>query len=378
PGETGTFIVTIKPTTLGSYEENFQLVMEHYGWIPGASVKWNIKVSGTEAATSTSATSVLSASILDSSEPTTTTTTPTTTTTTTASTTSSTSGTERPFRVRLTHSGDSATLTADSQFLILNENNEALFNFFAGKQISVTRSGSSFQVKAGDITKTANIVRLMPKEAGGISEIVSMERRPSWNQNLNDNRFRGIIEMRVVDSQTAYINELPLEDYLKGLAEVSNTAPTEKQKVIAVLARTYAKFYMSDTSRKFPGMPYDGSDDPAIFQRYLGYGVETRSPNFVSAVGATTDVVVTYNGQLVKTPYFNQSDGRTRSAQEVWGWTHTPYLVSVPDPWSSGLSLNGHGVGLSGLGATKQAEAGKSYEEIIKYYYIGIEVQKAT
>ncbi|MDH5596701.1 MAG: hypothetical protein OEY44_01245, partial [Candidatus Peregrinibacteria bacterium] len=98
----------------------------------------------------------------------------------------------------------------------------------------------------------------------------------------------------------------------------------------------------------------------------------------VSAVGATTDVVVTYNGQLVKTPYFNQSDGRTRSAQEVWGWTHTPYLVSVPDPWSSGLSLNGHGVGLSGLGATKQAEAGKSYEEIIKYYYIGIELQKDT
>ena len=133
---------------------------------------------------------------------------------------------------------------------------------------------------------------------------------------------------------------------------------------------------MSDDNRKFPGMPYDGSDDPAVFQRYLGYGVESRSPNFVSAVEATEDMVVTYSGELVKTPYFNQSDGRTRSAEEVWGWTTTPYLQSVSDPWCDGLEFKGHGVGLSGYGATAQAEAGKTFEEIIKYYYSGIEIER--
>ncbi len=165
---------------------------------------------------------------------------------------------------------------------------------------------------------------------------------------------------------------------MRGLAEVSNSAHPEKQKVIAVLARTYARFYMSDDERKFPGLPYDGSDDPAVFQRYLGYGVEARSPNFVDSVEATEDVVVTYKGELVKTPYFNQSDGRTKSAEEIWGWTHTPYLLSVPDPWSDGLDQNGHGVGLSGHGATEQAKVGKRFDQIIKYYYTGVDIEKLS
>jgi SpoIID/LytB domain protein len=163
---------------------------------------------------------------------------------------------------------------------------------------------------------------------------------------------------------------------MKGLAEVSNDTPFEKQKVIAVLARSYARYYMDPAHRKFPGLPYDGSDDPNIFQRYLGYGVELRSHNFVSAAQSTLDQVVTYKGKLIKTPYFNQSAGRTLSALEVWGWTDTPYLQSVPDPHCEGLTLKGHGVGLSGCGAEGMAKAGKRFGEIIKYYYKGVEIEE--
>jgi stage II sporulation protein D len=185
-----------------------------------------------------------------------------------------------------------------------------------------------------------------------------------------------VLEVRSIEGKTAFINELPIEDYLKGVAEVSNTAPREKQKVLAVLARTYARFYLDPANRKFPGMPYDGSDDPNIFQKYLGYGYELRSPNFASAVTGTQGEVVTYGGQLVKTPYFNQSDGRTRSAKEVWGWDNTPYLQSVPDPFCEGMTLLGHGVGMSGCGSEGAAKAGKTYEEIIKYYYRGVEIER--
>ena len=101
-----------------------------------------------------------------------------------------------------------------------------------------------------------------------------------------------------------------------------------------------------------------------------------RSPNFLGAIAITEDEVVTYEGELVKTPYFNQSDGRTRSAEEVWGWTHTPYLKSVADPWCDGRVKRGHGVGLSGLGATSQANEGKTYDQIIKYYYQGVEIKE--
>lgn len=360
PGDVATFKFKIQSDIRGKFEEDFQLVMEKFGWITGTSVSIVANVSNTVASVpKVSTTPVLGASIVDA-EP------------------IVKEADIKPFRVRLSHSASAATLTADKAFLVLNENDQALFNFSAGKEISVKKLTNSFEIKAGDIVKKASIVRIVPKDVTGIVEILTMERRPDWDKNLNDNRFRGLIEMRIIENEVAYINELPLEDYVKGLAEVSNNGPTEKLKTIAVLARTYARYYMAEENRKFPGMPYDGNDDPAIFQRYLGYGVETRSPNFVAAATETSDQVVTYSGELVKTPYFNQSDGRTRSAEEVWGWTHTPYLKSVPDPWSKGLSLNGHGVGLSGLGATKQAEEGKKFDEIIKYYYTGVAIEKMS
>ena len=101
-------------------------------------------------------------------------------------------------------------------------------------------------------------------------------------------------------------------------------------------------------------------------------------PNFLTAVTDTKDYVVTYRRELVKTPYFNQSDGRTRSALEMWGWTNTPYLQSVEDPHCAGMIKRGHGVGLSGCGADGMAKEGKTYEEIIKYFYQDVEVEKKS
>lgn len=207
----------------------------------------------------------------------------------------------------------------------------------------------------------------------GILEIVNYENRPAWNPALNDNLFRGILEMQKVDGQLKIINELPLEDYLKGIAEISDGDPKEKIKTIIILARSYAKYYR-DTARKFPGKPYDLDDDPDHTQKYVGYGLEKRSPNIVSAVKQTKGQIVIYKGKPVLTPYFNQSDGRTRSALEAWKMTDKPYLLSVPDTFCETTQLKGHGVGLSGCGATKQAKMGKTAEEIIKYYYTGVEL----
>lgn len=37
---------------------------------------------------------------------------------------------------------------------------------------------------------------------------------------------------------------------------------------------------------------------------------------------------------------------------------------------------NGHGVGMSQWGANYMAEKGKKYDEIIRYYYTGVRIQK--
>ncbi|MBU1017716.1 N-acetylmuramoyl-L-alanine amidase [Patescibacteria group bacterium] len=389
PGETGTFRFKVKPTQNGVYREYFQLVMERIGWIGGSDVRWDFHVSGTAVSTSASSTAKNQDAIQNKEQATAITnvrsnTTADTVTITTPKVTPvvqpipsvvTPSASDDLLRVRISYGDDYSKITANTLFQIVNEKNQVLFEVGAGTAADIRHLQGSIHVQVGENTKTAQWVRVVPLN-DGIVEIVSMDRPPSWNHDLNDNRFRGIMEVRPVNNETAFINELPLEDYLRGLAEVSNGTLYEKQKTIAILARTYARFYMSDANRKFPDMPYDGSDDPAIFQRYLGYGYEIRSPNFVVAVADTKNKVVTYEGQLIKTPYFNQSDGRTRSASEVWGWTTTPYLQSVPDPYCEGMILRGHGVGLSGYGAEAMAEAGKTYDEIIKYYYQGVKIEQ--
>jgi peptidoglycan hydrolase-like amidase len=198
----------------------------------------------------------------------------------------------------------------------------------------------------------------------------------SWNKSAN--RFRGVIECRVIDGQLVLINELSLEDYLAGLAEEPDTEPYEKQRAFAIAARSYAAHYMESQNRKFPGLPYDGSDSPKEFQAYGGVHFEQRNPRWARAVHNTKDVVVTKNNTIVKTPYFSSSDGRTRSPQER-GWNTFPFaevFSSKKDPWCTGMSLRGHGVGMSGCGAEGQANQGKSAEEILRYYYEGTRLQK--
>jgi len=39
------------------------------------------------------------------------------------------------------------------------------------------------------------------------------------------NRYRGILECRIVDGTLTLINELPLEEYMAGLAEEPDTEP---------------------------------------------------------------------------------------------------------------------------------------------------------
>ncbi|MBU0728002.1 N-acetylmuramoyl-L-alanine amidase, partial [Patescibacteria group bacterium] len=381
PGEIGSFTFKIKPENKGIYKEGFQLVVENIGWIANGNAHYIFRVFGDRVESSTDLTDAKinqqRAVQTIENKPTTTTTSTSSSSTTTATTTptSTVSNTEEPFRVRLSYGNSTSKITSNKNFTVVNSSGNTMFNMASGNEALVTKVGNNIHVQVGNTSKSSDVVRFEPRDEG-IMEIITYENRPTWNESLNDNRFRGSIEVRVINGETAYINELQLEDYLKGLGEVSNSAHFEKQKVIAVLARTYARFYMLDENRKFPGLPYDGSDDPAIFQKYLGYGLESRSPNFVGAVAITKDEVVTYNGELVKTPYFNQSDGATKSAEEVWGWTHTPYLKSVADPWCEGLTKQGHGVGLSGYGATAQAEEGKTYDEIIKYYYQGVQVEE--
>ncbi len=271
---------------------------------------------------------------------------------------------------------DAPTLTSKSK-LTLFEGTTSIASFAANTPIKVTSVDSGWVVSAGSKKNTlTGIPRFTPAEgAEGVITITNMEQRPAWNTQLNDNQFRGTIEFQKVDGALTIINELPIESYLKGIGEVSNGDPVEKIRTIIVLARSYATFYIT-VAEKFPGKPYDLDDSPEVSQKYLGYGFELRSKDIAKAVEDTSGLVVTYKGKLVKTPYFSTTNGtKTKSAKDVWGWTDTPYLVPVSDAHCKATAFAGHGVGLSGCGATALANQGKSFKEIIKYYYTGVEIE---
>ena len=277
-------------------------------------------------------------------------------------------------------------ISADSNIRIYDRTGNHLNSGIpiTGKRISISYENDRYIVRFGNKRITTDKYIRIGSD-NGILKINNFENRPAWNPDLNDNEFRGVLEIQWLEDaqhpeggEFRVINELPLEQYLYGIGEVSNGDPTEKIKTIAVLARTYAKYYIDrrgQADAKFPRKPYDLDDDPDVSQKYLGYGLEKRSPKIKRAVDATRGQVVEYEGEVVKTPYFNSTDGTaTRSAEDVWGWTHTPYLVSVSDPLCEATAFNGHGVGLSGCGATQAAQRGYSFKDIIKYYYTGVEI----
>jgi hypothetical protein len=261
-----------------------------------------------------------------------------------------------PIRIRLSYEGQQATLQGAGGIQIPGKT-------AAYGTLRVQKEFDTCIAYDGPTVIARGIVQMQ-----GVADPITIS---SWQQTHN--RFRGIIECRVIDDQLVLINELPLEEYLAGLAEEPDTEPYEKQRAFAVAARSYAAHYMESTNRKFPGMPYDGDDSPARFQKYGGVAFEEAHPGWVRAVRSTADIVVKKDGKIVKTAYFSSDDGRTRAPSEI-GWGNYPFaevFASKPDPWCNGMPMNGHGVGMSGCGSKGQALEGKTGEQILQYYYPG-------
>ena len=208
-------------------------------------------------------------------------------------------------------------------------------------------------------------------------EMSDFSRPVSWLPGANDNTFRAQMELRyaAATDEVWVINELPIEWYLKGIGETSNSSPQQYQRALLTAARTYAMYHVQrGTKHAATNFTVDATYD----QVYRGYGAEQRDPNVVAAVDATRGQIVTYQGKLAITPYYSRSDGRTRSWTEVWGGSTIPWLVSVPVPWDQGKTLWGHGVGLSATAAlAMDSQAHMTYDQILSYFYTGTELRRA-
>lgn len=191
------------------------------------------------------------------------------------------------------------------------------------------------------------------------------------------NRYRGVFEVRVNERKSGLwvINELRTEDYLRGLAETTDASPAEFQKALAVAARTYVLYHSSLGGRQ-PGNGFIITNT-ANDQLYAGYDYETRVPDLQAQMKVTRGVLVTYDSKPIAALYFSQSDGKTRSGEEVWRSKRFPYLQAKKDPYG-GKRLVGHGTGLSARGAIGFArEEDWNFRKILTYYYTGVKLERA-
>jgi hypothetical protein len=120
------------------------------------------------------------------------------------------------------------------------------------------------------------------------------------------NTFRGSLTFKKELYQTlegklvndfVVINQLPFMDYLKGIVETNDQESLEKNKVMALIAKTYALFYL-EKKNLHPNIPasssYSAIDSPEMFQKYVGAGAEKTLTKRYEALEATKDQIVMY------------------------------------------------------------------------------------
>ena len=267
-------------------------------------------------------------------------------------------------------------LAASGTYTLLNGDHSIVRTLSGVTAVDFDFATKITTVRNGDFIHTSNQhVVFVPDQADTILEIQNLDNRPAWDTGINFNKYRGTIEVRYTpDSNRLWIiEELPMEDYVRGLAETSNASPHEFQKALVTAFRTYALFVVSVGGKhqsEFHDVNRTGND-----QVYKGYTSELVRSNVVRAAEETRGTAVTWSDQIAVTPYFSRSDGRTRSWSEVW-YGSRPWLISKPAPYDAGKTLWGHGVGMSASDAVGRANAGADWRDILRYYYTGIELRQ--
>lgn len=155
------------------------------------------------------------------------------------------------------------------------------------------------------------------------------------------------------------VKRLLLEDYLRGVVAgaLPADAPLEAMKALSVAARTFA----ANTHRHT-----DLSADVCTLRHCQTWNARAN-PRAARAVMETRGIVATFNDNLIEAFYFEHCDGKTRDAKGVL--MNAPgYLKSVSCQCGF-ASMKGHGIGMCMRGMLAMANAGDSYEFILKHYY---------
>jgi peptidoglycan hydrolase-like amidase len=149
---------------------------------------------------------------------------------------------------------------------------------------------------------------------------------PAAPLEIDTRAYRGALEVFGNARHTlTIVNELPLEDYLRGVVpnELNPTAfgQIEALKAQAVAARTYIQ-------RNLGQFRTEGYDVCATDACQVYFGSKTEDPLATQAIMATRGVVATHDGKPINALYSSTCGGRTEDAEKIF-IDKVPYLVST-------------------------------------------------
>ncbi|MFA4845324.1 MAG: SpoIID/LytB domain-containing protein [Patescibacteria group bacterium] len=269
-------------------------------------------------------------------------------------------------------------VSCDANWRLVDSEGGLLGQIKAGDMVRAFYKNQRYYFNRGKtVEQTHKYLRFVPDDKDAVCTVENFDRRETRGAAYAFNQFRDVLELRYnsANDRTWLVNELPIEEYLYGLGETSNSSHEEFKKALITVARTYALYHWERGTKHAD--EYFHMNSYADDQVYFGYGYEVVHPLIKESVEDTRGVTVNYDGRTALTPYFSRSDGRTRSWSEVWGGD-VAWLKGVDAPCDKkrGYTLWGHGVGMGATEALCMANEGSDWEEILNYFYSGIELNQ--
>ena len=162
-----------------------------------------------------------------------------------------------------------------------------------------------------------------------------------WPTAVGGRRYRGWFRIKSAGGELLLINEVPMEDYLRGVVPVEmgpyQFPELEALKAQTVAARTYAVAHLGDHDDE----GWDICATPAC-QAYHGAGAE--HPLSDRAIRETSGLIAVYENRPIDAMYTSTCGGHTEDAAELFSGRASPYLTGVACAWDRPLLLPGEGV----------------------------------
>jgi stage II sporulation protein D len=228
-------------------------------------------------------------------------------------------------RVGIVVDRDSASLSATSQFRVLNAD---------GSIIAVVDSGRTWSVAPGDAgqLRLTRPDRPAPVSVGG--GVIVRPDRAGGAVIIAGRRYRGEARVLRGSSGVTVVNVVPMESYLLSVValELGFRDPRDRQAVMAqaVAARTYAMRFRG--RREALGFDVYATDADQVYT-----GLEPESEEVADAVRRTAGEILTYRGEPIQALFHSTCGWSTETAAQVFqNNADTPYLRAVSDRFGRG------------------------------------------